>query len=259
MSKVTTLVPWGHPRQKEEEQEHLSFSVSLQVAQMLLEYPFQWHQAASIPTLSEFRQLLHQSVSPSPSMFGALGGAGLAGHKLSMSTKDRHGAALCFSKITIKRGFHIRPPRGSKGKVSLPVCYSNFGGFPPPFGNKNGLLMPELMLTKARWNKKPPAPQYQHPISSQHSLPSRTSSRTFQESLVACQRELLSSASPGHLWVCPGPPRHRMALCHPLVAGRLAVALRWPHPGPLVQGRQGSAFSILLIPASLLWPFAPRD
>lgn len=42
-------------------------------------------------------------------------------------------------------------------------------------------------------------------------------------------------------------------------AGRFAVALRWPHPGHLVQGRQGSVFSILLIPASLLWPFAPRD
>lgn len=210
-----------------------------QVAQMLLEHPFQCHQAASIPALCEFRWLLHQAMSPSPSMFGALGGAGLAGHKLSMSTKDRHGAALCFSKITLKRGFHIRPPTGSKGKVSLPACYSNFGEFPPSFGNKNGLLMPALMLTKARWNKKSPAPQNQHPISSQRSFPSRTSSRTFQEPLVALQSRLLSSASPGHLWVCPGPPQHRMALCHPLVAytgwqaccGFEVATSRTPGPG----------------------------
>lgn len=91
--------------------------------------------------------------------------------------------------------------------------------------------MPALMLTKARWNKKSLAPQYQHPISSQHSLPSRISSRTFQEPLVSLQRGLLSSASPGHLWVCPGPPQHRMALCHPLVAYRGWQALLWLRGG----------------------------
>lgn len=113
------------------------------------------------------------------------------------------------------------------------------GSSPPAFGNKNGLLVPELMLTKARCNKKSPAPQYQHPISSQHSLPSRTSSRTFQDSLVALQRGSVSSASPGHLWVCPGPPQHRMALCHPLVAhkgwqaccGFEVATSRTPGPG----------------------------
>lgn len=156
-------------------------------------------------------------------------------------------------------GFTLDHQGGARARLLSLSATAILGSSPPPLGTKNGLLMPELMLTKARWNKKSPAPQYQHPISSQHSLPSRTSSRTFQESLVALQRGWLSFASPGHLWVCPGPPQHRMALCHPLVAGRLAVALRWPHPGPLVQGRQGSAFSILLIPASLLWPFAPRD
>lgn len=128
---------------------------------------------------------------------------------------------------------------GARARLLSLSATAILGSSPPAFGNKNGLLMPELMLTKARCNKKSPAPQYQHPISSQHSLPSRTSSRTFQDSLVALQRGSVSSASPGHLWVCPGPPQHRMALCHPLVAhkgwqaccGFEVATSRTPGPG----------------------------
>lgn len=124
------------------------------------------------------------------------------------------------------------------------------------------------MLTKARQKKKKfPAPQYQDPLSSQRSLPSRTSARTFQEPLVA-QPGLVSKGDccPLLAWDISGFVQGHHSTGWDFVtllwltrAGRLAVALRWPHPGPLLQGRQGSAFSLLLAPASLLWPFAPRS
>lgn len=123
------------------------------------QYHFRWHRC-SWSILSSGTKLPPSQPclsSGSSSTNPCLQALGLAGHKFSMSTKDRHGAALCFSRITIKHGFHIRPPRGSKGKAYLPVCYSNFGEFPPLLATKNGLLMPEPMLTKARWNKKSPS------------------------------------------------------------------------------------------------------
>lgn len=127
--------------------------------------------------------------------------------------------------------------------------------------------MPAPMLTKVRQKKKSPAPQYQDPISSQRSLPSRTSASIFQEPLVA-QPGLVSKGD-----CCPLLARdisgfvqgHHstewdfVTLLWLTRAGRLAVALRWPHPGPLLQGRQRNAFSLLLAPASLLFPFAPRS
>lgn len=57
--------------------------------------------------------------------------------------------------------------------------------------------------------------------------------------LSSLQGGPLSSASRGHLWVCPGPPQHRMGLCHPLVAykgwqacrGFEMAASKTPAPG----------------------------
>lgn len=94
------------------------------------QYHFRWHRCSwsilssgtklppSQPCLSSGGSSTNPCVR-APNTFGALEGAGLDGHKLSMSTKNTYGAALCFSKITIKHEFHIRPPRGSKGKASL--------------------------------------------------------------------------------------------------------------------------------------------
>lgn len=55
--------------------------------------------AVSIPALSDFRWLFHQSMSPSPRMFGALGSAGLVGHELPMSTKTDMEQLSVFPKL----------------------------------------------------------------------------------------------------------------------------------------------------------------
>lgn len=103
--------------------------------------------------------------------------------------------------------------------------------------------MPAPMLTKVRQKKVPsssvPGSHFQPALS-----PIQDFSKYFPRASgcpawLSVQGGLLSSASQGHLWVCPGPPQHRMGLCHPLVAykgwqaccGFEVATSRTPAPG----------------------------
>lgn len=115
-------------------------------------------------------------------------------------------------------GFTSDHPQGAKARfLSLPAT---------------AVLGSSLLLWQQEWfaDANTDASKSQVPTSAARShfqpvlsLPSRTSATTFQKLLVAqpsivSKGRLHSSASQGHLWVCPGPPQHRMGLYHPLVA-----------------------------------------
>lgn len=64
------------------------------------------------------------------------------------------GQLSVFPKLLQNMVFRLDHQRGARG--FFPCLLQRFWGVPPSFGNRNGSLMPALMLTKARQEKNPP-------------------------------------------------------------------------------------------------------